>query len=393
MFVNRLPSNLHILLLVFAVFLSLGCRFTVREIGFADIFPDPYRLYLFVDLASADKYESKFMKTTREVFAESNIRAETINIDVQTNHPAIRFFENTGNGSLPSIILVAPDENGRIISLESNVLSSDDALKNELQEIVISPVREKMLNYFASSYAVVLFFEGKNSTENKRIAEKLKESITEISRMMSRMPKIVKEPPRLIVLKQSDSASEEILRWSLCESQQDDKLPAVAILYGRGRRMGDCLYKEDIINDTFFRLLTLIGADCECGLERKWMSGKMIPLRWNNNVQDNLADVLGFDVENPLIKSEMSQILAIQSGRTGKRLEGFFEPKEFNLTTDLKQTSVVSDTSGVPEINYVTESGTSNSWHRTSKIWVSSVAFAVLIIIIGFVFYQYKSRI
>ena len=58
-----------------------------------------------------------------------------------------------------------------------------------------------------------------------------------------------------------------------------------------------------------FNTLSIIGESCECGADRGWLLGTRIPLRWGEKAQSELADHLGFDVENPMVRTEMSQIL------------------------------------------------------------------------------------
>ena len=76
--------------------------------------------------------------------------------------------------------------------------------------------------------------------------------------------------------------------------------------------MGPVLQGEQITNRRLFNLLTVVGADCECGLDNSWLLGRMIPLRWEGSVQAEVLKMLDFDVENPLVKAEMSQILSIK---------------------------------------------------------------------------------
>ena len=87
---------------------------------------------------------------------------------------------------------------------------------------------------------------------------------------------------------------------------------SVAIIYGRGRIMGPVLQGEQITERKLFNLLTVVGADCECGLDNSWILGRMIPLHWESSVQAELTQLFGFDVESPLVKAEMSQILSLK---------------------------------------------------------------------------------
>lgn len=125
------------------------------------------------------------------------------------------------------------------------------------------------------------------------------------------MPKSIKEGPHILFLSQEKTQQEKILLWSLDIDVENSEGPKVVVLFGRGRRSGPVLTGEHITHENIFSLLAIIGADCECGLDRSAILGKMVPLRWEKKVQSHLITELGFDAENPMIKAEMSQILSI----------------------------------------------------------------------------------
>ena len=81
--------------------------------------------------------------------------------------------------------------------------------------------------------------------------------------------------------------------------------------------MGLVLRDERLDERSLTAIVNVIGLNCECGLDRKWMEGVMIPQQWDENVRRRLAEHLGFDPESPAIRVEMSQILA--KGGSGER--------------------------------------------------------------------------
>ena len=87
--------------------------------------------------------------------------------------------------------------------------------------------------------------------------------------------------------------------------------PYVAVLYGRGRRIGSLLKSKEITTDSLFNILSVIGSDCECGFDRELMLGTMIPLKWGRKVQSKVMRLLGFDAESPMVKAQVSQILSM----------------------------------------------------------------------------------
>jgi len=172
----------------------------------------------------------------------------------------------------------------------------------------------------------VLIVEGKNATKNQNALNEAKEAIREISGTLDQMPKVVNFPPDLLVIPHEKIQNERILLMSLGIKEEEVIEPSVAIIYGRGRIIGPVLQGNQITKKKLFNLLTVVGADCECGLNQSWVLGRMIPLRWESSVQSELVQFLGFDVESPLIKAEMSQILSIKPV-----FENSLDPLENNL--------------------------------------------------------------
>ena len=97
------------------------------------------------------------------------------------------------------------------------------------------------------------------------------------------------------------------------ERRPDDDIikPHVAVLYGRGRQIGSPFKGEAITESAVFNILSVIGSACECGLERKWVLGAMLPIRWGEKLQSEVVKLLGFNPESPMVKTEISQMLSL----------------------------------------------------------------------------------
>ena len=85
--------------------------------------------------------------------------------------------------------------------------------------------------------------------------------------------------------------------------------------------MGPILKGENIKTDVIKNMLRFIGEDCECGLDRSWMVGTMVPLRWDSKLKASVLSQYGFDADNPMIISEMSQILSIAPERVNNSID------------------------------------------------------------------------
>lgn len=328
-----------------------GCRYNVREIGFADLAFAPYQLYLYVGNNTPTYYKDTFRRISYAVLLDANIEVEIVNLDEQPDHPAMTYYNFWKSDSLPIAIIVSAEAQSMLLPLSSSRKQFKEAVWSMLEKTISSPVRAEIIKNIIKAYAVVLFIHGENNAKNKAALEKVVRAIEEISKIMKQMPKPIDAPPKLIEITQKSVSEEKILLWSLGLSEKGGEEPLVAILYGRGRRMGPLMIGEQITENTIFNLLSLVGADCECGLDRSWMLGMRIPLRWSSKVQTELVKRLGFDVENPMVKAEMSHILslAVMLGNRSKQSSNFQENNlygyrerqlEFETQTDVPKLSL-----------------------------------------------------
>ena len=113
----------------------------------------------------------------------------------------------------------------------------------------------------------------------------------------------------LVEVSRGTFSAEKVLLWSLGLEAEDINEPCAAVIYGRARWIGPLMRGEQISANIVANILYVIGADCECGLDRSLMQGTMLPVRWGEEIQAKAAKGLGFDPENPMIKMEINRIL------------------------------------------------------------------------------------
>jgi len=297
--------------------------YTVRDVGFVDIGTIPYRLYYYTREDIPETLTSTFKQISYAVLMDSNVKVEVINADQQNDHSAMEYLHFWDIKSFPAAILVSPEGQSLVlpISAGQHLRNSSlaqganepfkEAIWSALEGVVSSPKRKEILQHIVKAYCVVLLIEGEDAAENKRTQEAVAGAIEEISKIMSQMPKPIKEPPRLVVIPPELFSQERILLWSLGVNKDEMSEPYLAVLYGRGRRIGPLLKGETITENGVFNILAVIGSACECGLDRKLILGTMLPLRWGEKVQSKVVELLGFDAESPMVKTQMSQILSM----------------------------------------------------------------------------------
>ena len=301
---------------------AFACKYTVRDIGFTDLGPTEYRLYLYVNNMTPKDIVSGFERLAYAAFLDANVEAEIINIDRQTDHPAMQYFGLHKIISMPAAVLAGQEGNTLMLPFSFTNEKFNESIWRLLENVVSSPLRSKIINLVKNRYGAVLLIKGNNNENNRQAEQTISGANKDISQVLKLMPKPIEGPPQMIVISEEDFSKEKVLLWSLNAGGKETGQTQVVILYGRGRRIGPVLKGKEITRDNIFSLLAIIGADCECGLDRSVMLGKMIPLRWEKEIQAELSHQLGFDVENPIIKMEMSQILSLspdlQEGKNSK---------------------------------------------------------------------------
>jgi len=294
---------------------------------------------------------------------------------------------------LPVIILADAEENSLLLPFSYKNENLNESLWRLIEQVVSSSMRKEIIKMVKNTYGAVLLIEGNNEEMNRQAKHEISGAIQDITNALKLMPKLIENAPQMIVMSKTDFAKEKVLLWSINARVKSSNQPQVVVLYGRGRRIGPVLRGKEIDKDNIFNLLAIIGADCECGLDRSVMLGKIIPLRWNKEIQTELAEQLGFDVENPMIKSEMSQILSLSVDlQNGKNSE--------SPLSAYKEGIIKFDTPSVPTVSsrslQAPESSESNLDNNIIiyQIFYSLIGIFVLILFISYyIFVRAKKKL
>jgi hypothetical protein len=285
-----------------------ACRYNVRETGFVEQSSESYYFYGYIDKDTPDEITSAFNEILFISLINCNIQPEIINIDVNKDHPALKYLSLWNIKSYPAAILVSPEGKSMVVSLKNENESFEKTLKSALKNIVSSPVREKIIKSVIENYGVILLIESGNKMENEKYRKISLAAIENIKFRMKTMVKKIEYPPVLISVKPESFSDEKILFWSLGLEGEITE-PYAAVFYGRARWIGSLMRGEEISETNLTNILSIIGEDCECDLNISWVSGTMLPLNWNQERQSEVAKLLKFDPENPMVKIEVNRIL------------------------------------------------------------------------------------
>jgi len=372
---------------------TYGCRYTIREIGYTDIGSAPYYLYVFTDSNTSEKEIATIKKLSTALLNESNVITELIHVDKENPVRVTEMIAGYDVKTFPSAVFKFPEGDHMIFPLNHTRKSLNESFWILLEDLNSSVMRSSIKEKLVDAYCVILFVEGKERQQNNNILREIKEAVSEISMTFDQMPKAVDSPPALLVLHRKNIPDERLLLMSLGITEEEAESPAVAVLYGRGRIMGPALTGELINRNRILNLLTIVGADCECGLDQSWILGRMIPMRWETGIQSDVAKSLGIDVENPLVKSEMTQILSLKPAPDdlldpmGSNLLGYSEGK-----LDIKKSpdNVSKISAFVVRKTFFQEKASKNN--LVVKIIFMGFGLILLIVVVLFLFIKHQRK-
>jgi hypothetical protein len=297
---------------------AFACRFTVWETGFVDLGYEPYRLFGYVEDGTAAGVNSIFAEAAQEGLAESNIQFELVNAGSQKEHPGMEYVDSLKIESFPAAVLVSPDGQALQVAVKRPNGSLKEGIRSVIEEVLRSPKREEILKRVCETYGVVLLIEGPDAQENKRARDAAVAAVEQVTGQMEFLPKPIAHGPVLVAVDANSLGDERVLLWSLALGGEEIKEPCAAIIYGRARWIGPLFRGEQITEDNLLAVLFVIGDTCECGIDRRWLQGTMLPASWDRGLQAKAAESLGFDPENPMVKMEIASIM----GRGGYSYAG-----------------------------------------------------------------------
>lgn len=297
-------------LLCFVLPEAFGCPYSVRDVGFVDLDPVPYRLYCFVrdNTPQKDDIAATFEKISRVVLMDANAEAELVNIDQQETHEAVEYFRFWEIKSLPAAVVVSPTGRSMQVPISSGDKPFEETAWSALESVVSSPKRDELMDHIVKAWCVVLLVQGEDAAENARAEQAVTKAKEIIAGSLTPMGRTVDDAPHVVVIPSEHSAEEEVLLWSLDLASYDTSGPRVAVVYGRGRQIGPILEGDNLTMDSVLAILHAIGASCGCETDRRWLLGTTIPMRWGSEQEAEAAKRLAFDPESPMVKTEVSRI-------------------------------------------------------------------------------------
>jgi hypothetical protein len=313
---------------------GFACRYTVRDVAFVELGDPGYLLAIYVDQETPAEQADLLREAAQIALLDSNVGVEVVPMEGKSTseflNEMITRVRARGEAlasdnraiEYPLVELVAPDGRALEIPFSAAERSDGKLAGKKFRGLVHSDWTDRLLPNLMQEHSMVLLVESADSEKNQEAREWADECIERIKNSLEDLPKPIDLPPRLVVLSMEDARSEEVLLWSLGVERGPERPTQIAILFGRGRKLGPVLRLPETSQNEVLYSLAIVGQDCECGLDRIWMRGVMIPHVWTSLLESQAVEFLGFDPGSPMVKSEISRILARGPASYGPRSPG-----------------------------------------------------------------------
>ncbi len=295
---------------IFFIFLSsFACRFTIREIGYTRLNIETYLIRLEADTAKNSRLVGDF----KNLAYAYSINA---NINYQISHTRGKIPEIRCTNSRGDVII-----NKDVVTLSG--------IHTYFKELLNSPLQQMMYSQIGNTFAFVVVF----NDDDEKITDVVDSALEQFKKIAPNLDKKVDEHILKIVIPANRKDKEEFVLRSMGIEPGDEK-PAVVVIYGRGRLTDTPLTGERITTHNLLNQLVTLGTDCECGIDLSPLLQRAIPFNWDTRMGQDVTDMLGIDVENPMILTEMGRILSKEPLETGKS-EFSFVPQTIDLDKEL----------------------------------------------------------
>lgn len=291
-----------------------ACRYNVRETGFVDFGIDDYTLLLRTEEGASTDEIARLESEVAAGLTDSNVSFRIIDADTELSSLLPSTVE-TGAGTMNHFRATLLSPTGSLLGLAGNLetASNSKSLAQLLGEVVSSPIRNEFTRRIVAEYAVILLIDGLELERNGEAYQHASSAVDAIGKRLKYMPKPIEHGPSILRMSADAAKEERILLWSLGLHDTDFTVPHAAVLYGKGRWIGPVLAGDEITEEALSRILSVVGADCECGLDTRLLRGTMLPVFWNSETRAQVAKNLGFDPENPMVTAEVSRILKMRT--------------------------------------------------------------------------------
>jgi len=280
---------------------AYACPYSVRQVGFVILKKEPYRVCCLVRDDTPDRERvASWFRDCDYVLMDSNVEAAVLNLD-QSADEALASAVPRKIDRLPAVVIVSPSGERTMRLRLGSQSSSEDAVRALLERAVSSPKREELKSHIVKNWCVVMLATGGDRAKNEKARGEVKAALEEVAGSETELGATIDVPPHLLVVA-SDDPAEKVLLWSLGLPHGKTPEPRVVVLFGRGQQIGPVLEGRTLTRAWVRSTIYKVGMNCACMTDHRWVSGPRIPLRWEEDCQEEVRRLVGIDPDSPEVR-------------------------------------------------------------------------------------------
>ncbi|QEG24935.1 hypothetical protein [Mariniblastus fucicola] len=317
------------------------CKYSVRDVAFVNVHGKTWQL----DLVKPDGVSDVDFQNWNTVL---KAKLPTTNLGYAWHESdsaeAIRLVGGDPDlDSTPKMFLT--NSQGHVIP----VADGGEPFEQRVDRLVHSPVRKKLLHQLSESLCVFMLIRGNDVSKNEAAKETITAAIEQTEKQMWMMDKASDNGPSVVEVDFDDAAEILTLKSIGIDPDADGTFPAVAIMFGQARRLGDLIPHDQIEKQKLVSLASICGSDCECELDREWLYGDQMLHDWPIELERRTEEGLDFDPRSAFVMAEVAQILQKNSGSVSE--SGLIDLGAGLMIHNLDEPEPEADSDVEPEVN------------------------------------------
>ena len=275
-----------------------SCPYSIRSVGFSGWRTPPLHVYCLVTGSTPNRKQvtHAFEQASDMVLFDSNVEAQVVDVDKEADHPAVVHARKVGVRRFPVLVLASGTERAMVLDVAGVDRADEEAIQSGLERVVWSDARADVADHIVRHWCVVLVAEGTDGADNARVERAIAAAAMGIRGFTTVLGETVGAPPHVVRIA-AGKPDEAVLLWSLGLDTTKRPKAHVAVLFGRGRTLRLVLAGDEVTEDALLGAFRTIGENCACATAEQLLGQPPIPLRWGEDRQTQVRQVLKVDEE------------------------------------------------------------------------------------------------
>ncbi len=263
--------------------LPARAQYTVREAGFVEPEPRPYRLLHLTENENAP--------ATKTQHADLRVKTKHSNIVLVTLPPDRKKVASTlKNVSMPDNLarsefwLIAPDD--RMIPFDPS---------GSLTLLLRSPMRLQIRGEIADALCTVLLLESTDEQANKKARAKVSRVLSAFNKSKAKLDDSLHSDVKLLTITDKMREQERWTLWGLGEEQAPTESPKVVVLFGNMLRAGESFDGAEWAERDLLERIATLTLQCQNTPTMRELFGPALPFGMEKNWLGDMKDALKFD--------------------------------------------------------------------------------------------------